>query len=241
MTFLARSLALATALALLPGTALANPSTLAALQTVAVANDAGVAQALVQPAEPGTTQVTVVVSTTAGEPTAALPEAAEIAYPPTVAPTVAPTPPPPVYEPPPYSDRIYKDRKSGRSLLIGGITLGVTAYVYTSLAGALVIDKSRALHDDPLTMENEARHRADRRAYGKAMLIPGIGPALAIPKADTAMRAWAAGMAGLAQAAALTMTVVGIHRLGRARRFERLSWGAMAGSQQAHVSMSMRF
>jgi hypothetical protein len=237
MIFLARSLALATILALLPGTALANPGTLAVLQTVAVANDAGVAQALVQPTEPGTTQVTVVVSTT-GAPTDGAAPATPV---PTPAPAVAPTPPPPVYEPPPYSDRIYKDRKSGRSLLIGGITLGVTAYVYTSLAGALVIDKARALHDDPLSMENEARHRADRRAYGKAMLIPGIGPALAIPKADTAMRAWAAGMAGLAQAAAVTMTLVGIHRLGRARRLERLSWGAMASSQQAHVSMAVRF
>lgn len=224
MTFLARSLALAGTLALLPGTALAVPTTttLAALQTVAVADDSGVAQAL---AQPGTTQVTVTVSTTDGA----------------AAPTVSPPPPPPVYTPPPYSDRIYKDRKSGRSLLIGGITLGVTAYVYTSLAGALVFDKARDMRDDPLTMEDEGRDRADRRAYGRALMIPGIGPALAISKADTAMRAWGAGMAGLTQAAALTMTIVGLHRLGRANRRERLSFGAMASGQQAHASMTVRF
>lgn len=222
MTFLARSLALATTLAFLPGTALASPTTttLAALQTVAVADEAGVAQALAQP----TTQVTVVVNN-AG--TAATP-----------APTVVP---PPVYTPNPYFDRIYKDRKSGRSLLIAGITLGGMAYVYTSLAGALAIDKARDMHDDPLTLENEARDRSDRRAFGKALLIPGIGPALAIPKADTALRAWGAGMAGLTQAAALTMTIVGIHRLGRANRLERLSFGAMATGQQAHASMTVRF
>jgi hypothetical protein len=219
MTFLARSLALATTLALLPGTALASPTTttLAALQTVAIADDSGVAQALAQP----TTQVTVVVNTATAP-----------------APAVVP---PPIYTPAPYSDRIYKDRKSGRSLLIAGLTLGGMAYVYTSLAGAIAIDKARDMNDDPLTLENEARDRADRRAFGKALLIPGIGPALAIPKADTALRAWGAGMAGLTQAVALTMTIVGIHRLGRANRLERLSFGAMATGQQAHASMSVRF
>jgi hypothetical protein len=221
MSFLARSLALATTLALLPGTALATTPTttvLAALQTVAVADDAGVAQALAQP----TTQVTVVVNNTAAAPVPAVV-------------------PPPIYTPAPYSDRIYKDRKSGRSLLIVGLTLGGMAYVYTSLAGAIAIDKARDMHDDPLTLENEARARADRRAFGKALLIPGIGPALAIPKADTALRAWGAGMAGLTQAVALTMTIVGIHRLGRANRLERLSFGAMATGQQAHASMTVRF
>jgi hypothetical protein len=220
MTFLARSLALATTLALLPGTALATPTTttLAALQTVAIADDSGVAQALAQPA----TQVTVVVNNI-GTATA---------------PAVVP---PPIYTPAPYSDRIYKDRKSGRSLLIAGLTLGGMAYVYTSLAGAIAIDKARDMNDDPLTLENEARARSDRRAFGKALLIPGIGPALAIPKADTALRAWGAGMAGLTQAVALTMTIVGIHRLGRANRLERLSFGAMATGQQAHASMSVRF
>jgi hypothetical protein len=225
MTFLARSLALSAVLTLLPGAALASPSTaatastLAALQTVAVANDSGAAQAL---AQPGTTQVTVVVSTTAGTP-AAVP-----------APTVAPEVAPPSYTLPPYYDRIHSDRKSGRGLLIGGLSLGVLAYVYTSLAGAVAIDKAR-------DMDPGNRDRADRRAYGRALLVPGIGPALAIPKADTAVRAWAAGMAGLTQAVALTMTVVGIHRLGRARRYERLSVGAMASSQGGHVSLGMRF
>lgn len=250
MTFVARSLALATTLALLPGTALANPSTLATLQTVAVANDAGVAQALAQPAEPGSTQVAVMVSTAASEPApacATAPAADATTVPAPSVTSTASTPPPPTYVPSPYADRIYKDRKSGKGLLIGGLSLGGFTYLYVSLAGALVIDKARSMPtDDPLTPGNEGRARDDRRAFGRAMLIPVIGPALAIPKADTALQAWGAGLATITQLTAVTMTLVGLHRLGRARRFERLeqqrlSLGAMATTQGGQVSMSMRF
>lgn len=245
MTSLARSLALATTLVLLPGTALANPTTLATLQTVAVANDAGVAQSLAQPAEPGSTQVSVMVSTATSESTPACATATTTAAVP--APIVEATPPAPTYTPSPYADRIHKDRKSGRGLLIGGLSLGGFTYLYVSLAGALIIDKARSMpSDDPLTPGNEGRARDDRRAFGRAMLIPGIGPALAIPKADTALQAWGAGLATITQLTAVTMTLVGIHRLARARRFERLeqqrlSVGAMASSQGGHVSLSMRF
>lgn len=253
MTSFARSLALATTLALLPGTALANPTTLAnptalaTLQTVAVANDAGVAQALAQPAEPSSTEVTVMVSTAASgsAPACTTAPASDPAAVP--APTVTPTPPPPTYTPSPYADRIHKDRKSGRGLLIGGLSLGGFTYLYVSLAGALIIDKARTMpSDDPLTPGNEGRARDDRRAFGRAMLIPGIGPALAIPKADTALQAWGAGLATITQLTAVTMTLVGLHRLGRARRLERLEQqrlrvGAMASSQGGHVALSVRF
>jgi hypothetical protein len=245
MTLLARSLPLAAALALLPGVARADPTapiastTLTALQTVAVANDAGVAEALAQPSTPGTTKVTVEVRTETGSPA---PTAAATA--PTPEPTAVPEPPLPHlagYQPPPYSERIYQDRKSGPKLVAAGFTLGITAYVFTTLAGALTIDKAREMTDDPLTPENEARHRADRRAYGRALLVPGIGPGIAIARADTAMRAWGAGFAGLAQGLAVGLTIVGIHRLARARRLERLSVAAMAGSREAHVSLGVRF
>jgi hypothetical protein len=95
--------------------------------------------------------------------------------------------------------------------------------------------------DDAFTPQDEGRHRRERRAYGRALLIPGVGPALAIPRADTAMRAWGAGMAGLTQALCLGMVIVGAHRLARARRFERLSFSAMGTAQAAHVSMRLRF
>lgn len=247
MTFVARSLALATTLALLPGTALANPSTLATLQTVAVVDDAGVAQALAQPAAPGSTQVSVMVSTAASEPAPACATAPAAAASPVPAPTVAATPTPPSPPPSPYADRIYKDRKSGKGLLIGGLSLGGFTYLYVSLAGALVIDKARSMpSDDPFTPGNEGRARDERRAFGRAMLIPVVGPALAIPKADTALQAWGAGLATITQLTAVTMTLVGLHRLARARRFERLeqqrlSLGAMASAQGGHVALSMRF
>lgn len=239
MTSLARSLALAVTLSLLPGLAQANPATLAALQTVAVANDAGAAEALVQPAAPST-QVTVNVTGAGSGPTCATGPAAP-------APVVTPAPPPPSYVPSPYSDRIHKDRKSGRGLLIGGLSLGAFTYLYVSLAGALVIDKARSMpDDDPFTPADEGRARDERRAFGRAMMIPGIGPALAIPKADTALQAWGAGLATITQVTAATMALVGIHRLARARRLERLeqqrlSLGAMASSRGGHVAVSVRF
>ncbi len=224
MTRLPCSLALATSFALLPSITQASPNpaiAVSALRTASVANDAGVAEAVVQPADPGSTKVTVVVSTTPGEGT----------------PAAAPEPPPLTYEPRPFDQRIYDDRKSGRGMLTAGLVLGTSTYVFTALA----IDKAREMTDDPLTEENEARHRADRRAFGRALLIPGIGPALAIGKADTALRAWAAGFAGLSQAVSVGLVVVGIHRLRRARRLERLSFSAMGTAQEAHVALRVRF
>jgi hypothetical protein len=240
MNTLARTLALTTGLALLPGIARATPTapaTLAALQTVAVADDAGVAQALAQPAAPGSTQVTVTMSSTGPAPAPACAAAPA----PTVAEPVRSYPPPS-----PYYDRIHKDRKSGRGLLIGGLTLGGFTYLYVSLAGALIFDKARAMPtDDPLTPHDEGRARDDRRAFGRAMMIPGIGPALAIPKADTALQAWGAGLATITQVTAITMALVGLHRLGRARRLERLEqrWqlGAVASAHGGHVAVGMRF
>ena len=243
MTALVRSLALATTLTLVPGSALATPTTLAALQTVAVADDAGVAQALVQPAEPGTTQVTVAVSTSGAAPACATTPAGPAAA--TPAPTVAP--PAPAYVPSPYADRIHKDRKSGKGLLVGGLSLGGFTYLYVSLAGAIIIDKARNMQTDiPGTPGNEGRDRDERRAFGRAMLIPFVGPALAIPKADTALQAWGAGLATITQLTAGTMTLVGMHRLARARRYERLeqqrlSVGAMASREGGQVSLAVRF
>jgi orotidine-5'-phosphate decarboxylase len=121
------------------------------------------------------------------------------------------------------------------------LTLGVSAYVFTTLAGALAIDRSRRIIDDPLTERDEARQRRERRAYGRALLVPGIGPAVAIARADTAMRAWGAGMAGLTQAVSVGLVIVGMHRLARARRLERLSFSAMGTAQEAHVAMRVRF
>jgi hypothetical protein len=236
MTRLSCSLALTVTLALLPGAAQANPATLAVLRTVAVVNDAGVAESMVQPAEPGTTKVTVVVS---NEPRRA---AAPVVAPEAV-PAAAPTPPPQLVDYPrsPYADRIYKDRKSAPNLVAAGLAVGTLSYVFSTLAGALVIDRSRRITDDPLTETDEARVRRDRRAYGRALLVPGIGPAVAIARADTAMRAWGAGMAGLTQAIGVGLVIVGAHRLARARRLERLSFSAMGTAQEAHVAVRVRF
>lgn len=211
----------------------ANPATLAAMQTVAVATEPGVATATMAPATTTTTQVAVTVST-------------DVAAEPVATPEPAPAPPPALtgYVPPPehrYDEQIHDDRKSGRGLLAGGLTLAGSAYLFTSLAGALAIDRSRDFTDDPLTEGDESRRGQRRRAYGQALMVPGIGPALAIARADTAVRAWAAGLAGLTQAVGVGMALVGVHRLARARRLGRLQLSAMGSSRQAHVALQVRF
>lgn len=234
MTRLACSLSLVAVLGLVPRGAAAAPSTaatLGAIRTVAVASEPGVAEAALAPAPGTTTKVAVTVSTETHGPAAAPP---------------APVPPPPVprYEPSPedrLAEQIRDDRKSGRGLLAGGLTLAASAYLFTSLSGALAIDRSRDLVDDPLTERDEGRAARQRRAFGRALLIPGVGPALAIARADTAVRAWGAGVAGLAQAVGAGLALVGVHRLARAQRLERVRVSAMGGAGQAHVALQVRF
>lgn len=238
MTRLACSLSLVAALGLVPRGAAAAPSTaatLGAIRTVAVASEPGVAEAALAPAPGTTTKVAVTVSTEIHGPAAA---------PPAVAPAPVPPPPVPRYEPRPedrLAEQIHDDRKSGRGLLAAGLTLAASAYLFTSLSGALAIDRSRDRADDPLTERDEGRAARQRRAFGRALLIPGVGPALAIARADTAVRAWGAGVAGLAQAVGAGLALVGVHRLARARRLERVRVSAMGGARQAHVALQVRF
>lgn len=232
----------------MPAVAQASPSTVASMRTVAIASDPGVAEALAEPAGgSATTRVTVEVTTEADQapPVVAAPAAAPT---PAATPVVEPASPPPphVAAPAPrpedrYREQARDDRKSGRGLLAAGLTVAGAAYVLSSLAGAIAIDRSRDLGDDPLTEVDEGRRGERRRAFGRALLIPGVGPALAIARADTATRAWAAGVAGLTQAVGAGLAVVGIQRLVRARRLERLSLSATGSSRGAHVSLQVRF
>ncbi|MEM7155811.1 MAG: hypothetical protein AAF799_23370 [Myxococcota bacterium] len=205
----------------LPLSASATPATVANLRTVAVA---------AEPTSTTTTEVTVEVTS---EPAA--------------------TPPPPKPAPPPpptpeqlrqweRADQVRKDRKSGRGLIISGAMVSGVSYLFTSLAGALAIDRARDMVDDPDTLDVDESARADdRRRFGRALLIPGIGPGLAIARADTATRAWAAGVAGLTQGLGAGLVVLGIARLGRAKRLERLNVTGMASSRGAQVSVGLRF
>lgn len=220
------------ALTVAPGLAHANPTVVATLPTIAVANDSGVAEAVAPPVGSSTTRVTVEVATS---------PAKEVTTP---AP-VEPRPPAPTEYRPSQAERhamqAHDDRKAGRALLAGGLTIAGAAYLFTSLAGAIAIDRARDFEDDPLTEADEGRRGDRRRAFGRALLVPGIGPAVAIHRSDSAVRAWGAGVGGLAQAVGAGLALLGTIRLARAHRLERMSVSAAGDARSAHVSLSVRF
>lgn len=233
MTRLSCSISLLVAAALVPQVARANPAVYGALHTAAVASEPGVAEAMAAPSGGHTTQVEVKVRSESAAPAPA-PAA------------VVPRPEPPR---PTAQERyeqqlraqIHDDRKAGRGLLAAGLAVAGISYFVTSLSGAVAIDRARDLTDDPNTEPDEGQRGQQRRAYGRALLIPGIGPALAVARSDGAVRAWAAGVAGLTQALGAGLAILGTHRLVRARRLERLSLSAMGSSRQAQVSLQVRF
>src|SRR5688500_7079928 len=159
----------------------------------------------------------------AAQPVATAPTPATPASAPAAPPPVVPRSALPEIEPP----------KPSRGLLVAGFSIGGVAYLTTSLAGALAIDRARDFTDDPLTEEDESQRGDRRRAFGFALLVPVAGPFVAIPRADTAMRAWAAGISGVAQAAALGLTIAGLVRRSASRRAHRLAFAPIAGPDGA--------
>ena len=154
--------------------------------------------------------------------------------------TPRPAPPPP---PCPYDayEVDHQKLKSANGMLAAGITIGVAAYLSTSMAGAVAIDRARDFEDDPLTEEDESARGDDRRAFGRALLIPVAGPFVAIPRADTALRGWAAGISGLAQGAALGLTIAGLVRRSNAKHPRNFAVAPSAGASNAGVVLQGRF
>ena len=234
MTRLSCSISLLTAVIAAPQAAAANPLVINTMPTVAVANEPGVAETLSAPGGGGTTTEVNVAVTTA----------------PTPPPRPVVTSPRPTPRPPPTAQELYQeelrmqirdDRKAGWGLLGSGLAVAGTAYLITSLSGAVAIDRADDFVDDPATIPDEGLRGTQRRSFGRALLIPGVGPALAIARSDSAVRAWGAGVAGLTQALGAGLAIVGLQRLGRARRLERLSLSAMGSSRHAQVSLQVRF
>lgn len=164
---------------------------------------------------------------------------APVAAPP--APTPAPStvvvnvPPPRPVGPPPPPSRL----KGGNEMIIaGGVSLGVF-YFFTSLAGAVAIDKARDGHRDSIT----GAHSIDKRKlnYGRGMLIPIAGPFIAMGYTDSAKQRWAAVFTGSVQAAGAVLVLAGMVRNARLRRWERMQIGAGYAPGGAGVSISGRF
>jgi hypothetical protein len=156
---------------------------------------------------------------------------------PTATPPALPAPPPPR----PSDGDLRKRDKSSRALLVSGLLVGGTAYLLTSMSGALAIDRARDFEDDPLTEEDESATGDQRRAFGRALLVPVGGPFLAIARADTALRGWGAGIGGVMQGVGLGLTIAGIVGRVRVKQAQRLAFAPMAGREGAGLTMAVRF
>jgi hypothetical protein len=119
--------------------------------------------------------------------------------------------------------------------------LGVS-YLFTSMAGAIQIDKARdAQHDDPSTPEIESGVDQRQRAFGYRLLVPVVGPFLAAPKAHKAIGAWGAVTMGAMQLSGAVLMLAGGSRYARWKRTRRLTLGAMSDGRTAGVVFAGRF
>ena len=111
-------------------------------------------------------------------------------------------PPPGYYPPPPYGwpQPGYPPRRPRRAkglLIAGPIVLGAT-YAFTALVG--------------LTVSADDVDCSNCRTVGHRLLVPVLGPWLAIPAVDSSEgRTWTA-LLGFAQATGVILTVIGISR-----------------------------
>lgn len=215
------------------------------LPDVALARRAGAeapAVAAPAPASPAPAAApTVVTPAPAATPVAPMPwEApAPVASAPAPAPVVvvapAHVPPPRPVGPPPTPSRL----KGGNEMIIAGAVSFGVFYFFTSLAGAVAIDKARDGRTDPIT----GHHSIDKRKlnYGRGMLIPVAGPFIAMGYTDSAKQRWAAVLTGSVQAAGAVLVLAGMVRNARLRRWERMQVGAGYTPGGAGVSISGRF
>lgn len=188
------------------------------------------------PASPAPAAAPIVVTPApAATPVAPAPVASAPAPAPVVVVAPASVPPPRPVGPPPTPSRL----KGGNEMIIaGGVSLGVF-YFFTSLAGAVAIDKARDGRTDPLT----GQHSIDKRKlnYGRGMLIPIAGPFIAMGYTDSAKQRWAAVLTGSVQAAGAVLVLAGMVRNARLRRWERMQVGAGYTPGGAGVAISGRF
>jgi hypothetical protein len=134
----------------------------------------------------------------------------------TAPPAAAPAPPPPpapVYLPPPGPSpqlvALRHRRNSGIGMTISGYTLFGTSYLISALVGTISIDYANDI--------------GGSGTYGRRMLIPLVGPFMAIPRSDSATGGLFTGLVGVVQIAGFALGTAGAIRLGRANRDLRLT------------------
>lgn len=149
----------------------------------------------------------------------------------------APTVPPPrPVGPPPPPVRVTE----GNDLIAAGLASFGGFYFFTSLAGAVIIDKARDRETDAYT--GEKRELDTRRLnYGRALLVPVAGPFIGLAYTSSAKERWAAALTGAVQVTGVVLTMVGLTQKARARRAQRYSVGAQVAAGTAMLSLGGRF
>lgn len=160
---------------------------------------------------------------------------------PASAPAAAATPPAPRVTPPsPPAPRVRARVTEGNDLIAAGLgTLGAV-YIVTSLAGAVIIDRSRKSETDDYTgVTIGPDHK--RVNYGRALTVPIVGPFIAMRYTDSAKERWGDAFIGSVQVAGVALAALGLIRKARARRAQRFSVGGGFAAGGASLSVSGRF
>lgn len=106
----------------------------------------------------------------------------------------------------------------------GFVVLGVS-YLTTALAGALVVDGAR----NDFSRDVSSYERARQEAIGLRLLVPVVGPFVAIDPAPSAAAGLGLAVVGLVQATGLALAVGGIAQNVKYRRHVRRRVALRAG------------
>jgi hypothetical protein len=170
--------------------------------------------------------------------------AAPVSIDPAPATATPPTPPPPsaaMVCPPPPPPQI--DVKKGTPLIASGLALTGVTYLFSALSGAITIDKARkrAKPDDPNSPANEA-HSTDReRKRGQLLMVPIVGPFLAMKHTDSAVQQFGNVFNGTVQITGIVLAIAGAVRQSRYNQAKRWGLAAAPGPEGARISFDVRF
>jgi hypothetical protein len=109
----------------------------------------------------------------------------------------------------PHIAALKHQRNSGIGMTISGYTMFGTSYLISALIGTISLDYAADV--------------GGTGTYGRRMLIPMVGPFIAIPRADSATGGLFTGFLGVIQVAGFALGTAGAIKLGRANRQLRLS------------------
>jgi hypothetical protein len=158
----------------------------------------------------------------------------------TSAPAPAPVVSPRTHLPPPRPAPYVPSNGKANAMLASGLGLFGGVYFFTSLSGAIIIDKAR---DGELDAYTGVRSGPDKRRinYGRGLLVPVVGPFISLAYTDSARERWAASFSGLAQVGGAVLLLAGVIAKGRIRRAQRLGWAAGGIQGGGAVTVSGRF